>query len=90
MSSSEIQALQKEVVRLSSALKTQEDRYAIVELINTYGLLHDRLLDRDASPSQAERDAQAWEDLFTDDVVAAYSRGTRVGKSNLAAKTVFQ
>jgi hypothetical protein len=94
MSSSDIQALHAEVYRLSSALRTLEDRNEIVDLINSYGLLHDRLLYKYASPSEAERaaqeaDAVAWEELFADDVVAAYSKGTRVGKKNLASKQIF-
>jgi hypothetical protein len=94
MSAPDVQTLLQEVSRLSRALTTLQDRNEIIDLINTYGLLHDRILYKIASPTEAEKaaidaDLKAWDDIFTEDVVAAYSKGTRVGRSNLAAKGVF-
>lgn len=83
MMTHDIDALVKEVARLSSALKQVEDRQAISDLITKYGWLHDKLMigpePTETQKTQFELDVIEWENLFTEDVKAVFTLSTTVG-----------
>lgn len=82
---SEVETLRSELARLSAVVQTQRDRLDIAALIDTYGYLHDVLLQKSPPPAAdvAQENLVKWEAIFTEDVQAVYSKGTKVGNKGM-------